>query len=518
MFPTAASSLSHTTKDVPMEAARQPSPSSFLHRIGLRSRRSKGGWILQDSPQSVSTYRVNTADLARHDKGSGISSLLSKPNAEREMSQAILAQLVCNSHHTKMDRVMGLEEANMSDSEPASGCVENDVMDSQENADPPAPAGLAGIEKQTGTADTPSPTSVVPPTRPACPVGPHRTSGEGCGWSLEQEHLVSRFTNRQGDSLSPQRPRDCWSVCVFCAGNEKQIVHTSNLHNTLQLARRSHQETDQRVLCSERPHTLRAESIWLRHNDEISPHTNSQIREKTDKSSHEQLASMENKDKLNWLAENQKEGDTAREQLIGPLRRTMTLLHFSDFQSVCVSSYKSEQTSVSSLLVQTPTNPFTDYTLIPDLLRYHITLLSFPATLTAVPWRRSSPAAVQQPLREQEITLECGDVWQVHQPSDVGGQESVRGFHLASFADGSGSSTDSIPSIGVLISSAGQIVANPTMLSLKHIAQHCPERLQLKLAETGVIPPLVITLNRLPLSFPDTRDFTVHRERSLISL
>ncbi|KAK2957535.1 hypothetical protein BLNAU_7434 [Blattamonas nauphoetae] len=42
--------------------------------------------------------------------------------------------------------------------------------------------------------------------------------------------------------------------------------------------------------------------------------------------------------------------------------------------------------------------------------------------------------------------------------------------------------------------------------------KHCPERLQLKLAETGLKSHLVITLNRLPLSMPDTRDFLVHLE------
>ncbi|KAK2948688.1 hypothetical protein BLNAU_16326 [Blattamonas nauphoetae] len=64
--------------------------------------------------------------------------------------------------------------------------------------------------------------------------------------------------------------------------------------------------------------------------------------------------------------------------------------------------------------------------------------------------------------------------------------------HVASFADGS--STDSIPSIGVLISSAQPDRHNTTTLFMKHITQHCPERLQLKLAET------------------DTRDFHIHLE------
>ncbi|KAK2957562.1 hypothetical protein BLNAU_7461 [Blattamonas nauphoetae] len=41
---------------------------------------------------------------------------------------------------------------------------------------------------------------------------------------------------------------------------------------------------------------------------------------------------------------------------------------------------------------------------------------------------------------------------------------------------------------------------------------HCPERLQLKLAETGLKYHLVITLNQLPLSLHDTRDFPVHLE------
>ncbi|KAK2944131.1 hypothetical protein BLNAU_20963 [Blattamonas nauphoetae] len=63
-----------------------------------------------------------------------------------------------------------------------------------------------------------------------------------------------------------------------------------------------------------------------------------------------------------------------------------------------------------------------------------------------------------------------------------------------------GSSTDSIPSVEVLILSADQIVTHSTMLSLLHITQHCPERLQEKHVETSRIPHLVITLNQQPLS------------------
>ncbi|KAK2946880.1 hypothetical protein BLNAU_18179 [Blattamonas nauphoetae] len=57
---------------------------------------------------------------------------------------------------------------------------------------------------------------------------------------------------------------------------------------------------------------------------------------------------------------------------------------------------------------------------------------------------------------------------------------------LASFADGS--STNSIPSIGVLISSADQIVANTTMPSLKHITQHCPDHLHPHLELRQLMP------------------------------
>ncbi|KAK2944310.1 hypothetical protein BLNAU_20755 [Blattamonas nauphoetae] len=39
------------------------------------------------------------------------------------------------------------------------------------------------------------------------------------------------------------------------------------------------------------------------------------------------------------------------------------------------------------------------------------------------------------------------------------------------------SSTDTVPSIGVLISSANQTVTSTTMLSPEHITQHCPEHL-----------------------------------------
>ncbi|KAK2943928.1 hypothetical protein BLNAU_21131 [Blattamonas nauphoetae] len=68
-----------------------------------------------------------------------------------------------------------------------------------------------------------------------------------------------------------------------------------------------------------------------------------------------------------------------------------------------------------------------------------------------------------------------------HRPRLLGNSEEPKFFfihanpHLASFANGS--STDSIPSVRVLISSAGQIVTNTTMLSLKHVTQHCPELL-----------------------------------------
>ncbi|KAK2948238.1 hypothetical protein BLNAU_16857 [Blattamonas nauphoetae] len=61
---------------------------------------------------------------------------------------------------------------------------------------------------------------------------------------------------------------------------------------------------------------------------------------------------------------------------------------------------------------------------------------------------------------------------------------------------------------------AGCSLEAQAMFSLKHFTQHCPNRLQLKLAETSLIPPLVITLNRLPLSFPDTRDITSSRSPS----
>ncbi|KAK2959586.1 hypothetical protein BLNAU_5364 [Blattamonas nauphoetae] len=88
--------------------------------------------------------------------------------------------------------------------------------------------------------------------------------------------------------------------------------------------------------------------------------------------------------------------------------------------------------------------------------------------------------------------------------------------HVASFADGS--STDSIPSIWVLISSPNLIVIDSTMLSLKHYTQHCPERLRLKLVETELIPHLAITLNRLPLSLTDSEDIPITLAHLLISL
>ncbi|KAK2959986.1 hypothetical protein BLNAU_5183 [Blattamonas nauphoetae] len=56
--------------------------------------------------------------------------------------------------------------------------------------------------------------------------------------------------------------------------------------------------------------------------------------------------------------------------MIGPIKQTMALLHLFDSQPFCVSSDESEQASVSSLLVQTPTNHFPDNILSPDLLRW----------------------------------------------------------------------------------------------------------------------------------------------------
>ncbi|KAK2959914.1 hypothetical protein BLNAU_5111 [Blattamonas nauphoetae] len=90
--------------------------------------------------------------------------------------------------------------------------------------------------------------------------------------------------------------------------------------------------------------------------------------------------------------------------------------------------------------------------------------------------------------------------------------------HKVSIPDGSGSSTDSLPSIGVLISSAHLIVANSTMLSLQHTAQHSPERLQLKLAESGVIHPLGITLNRTSADANKPSTFVIPRHQLTIFL
>ncbi|KAK2945974.1 hypothetical protein BLNAU_19118 [Blattamonas nauphoetae] len=53
----------------------------------------------------------------------------------------------------------------------------------------------------------------------------------------------------------------------------------------------------------------------------------------------------------------------------------------------------------------------------------------------------------------------------------------------------------------------------------QHITQHCPEDIQKKLDETGLKPPLVITLNRLPPSISDSQRFPVlleHRQTSLL--
>ncbi|KAK2942637.1 putative Cyclin-dependent kinase 2 [Blattamonas nauphoetae] len=69
------------------------------------------------------------------------------------------------------------------------------------------------------------------------------------------------------------------------------------------------------------------------------------------------------------LMQNQEEIRAAQEQLIRRLRRTMALLQLSDFQPI-ISTDGSERVSVSSLLVQTPTNPFTYNILTPDLLQW----------------------------------------------------------------------------------------------------------------------------------------------------
>ncbi|KAK2949016.1 putative Calcineurin-like phosphoesterase [Blattamonas nauphoetae] len=67
---------------------------------------------------------------------------------------------------------------------------------------------------------------------------------------------------------------------------------------------------------------------------------------------------------------NQEEVHAAREQLIRRLKRTMNLLQLADFQPIFSSSDGSERASVSSLLVQTPTNPFTDNLFTPDIFRW----------------------------------------------------------------------------------------------------------------------------------------------------
>ncbi|KAK2963583.1 putative Calcineurin-like phosphoesterase [Blattamonas nauphoetae] len=72
------------------------------------------------------------------------------------------------------------------------------------------------------------------------------------------------------------------------------------------------------------------------------------------------------------LIQNQEEIHTAQGQLIRRLRRTMALLNLSPYGPI-LSSDGSENSSVSSLLVQTPTNPFTDNIITPDLLRWCVT-------------------------------------------------------------------------------------------------------------------------------------------------
>ncbi|KAK2948865.1 hypothetical protein BLNAU_16208 [Blattamonas nauphoetae] len=86
-------------------------------------------------------------------------------------------------------------------------------------------------------------------------------------------------------------------------------------------------------------------------------------------------------------------------------------------------------------------------------------------------------------IPERVVRIFSGDAIHKYLPLEKGGRNlnsdfseiPLQAIHLASFANTS--STDTVPSIVVLISSAGQIFTNTTMIFLQHITQLCPERL-----------------------------------------
>ncbi|KAK2959915.1 hypothetical protein BLNAU_5112 [Blattamonas nauphoetae] len=84
-------------------------PSST--ELASEARRNKGGWILQDSSQSISTCRISAEDLARSGKESGISCLLSELKAEREKSQASSPNL--STTVTNFGMLIGLDGASV---------------------------------------------------------------------------------------------------------------------------------------------------------------------------------------------------------------------------------------------------------------------------------------------------------------------------------------------------------------------------------------------------------------------
>ncbi|KAK2959912.1 hypothetical protein BLNAU_5109 [Blattamonas nauphoetae] len=342
------------------------------------------------------------------------------------MSRVILAQLVYNHYQFKNDRIMGLEETNVSDSEPASGCVENDVMDSQENADiRPALRTRSMI-----LTNVPVVLDLIGLLEKAA-AGP---SNKNILFRVSQidKETVSLLKDHAIDGsfvFSELQPRSRLfthriSTTHFNLhdGVIKKLINASPVLNVLTL----------HELCI----------IWLRHNDEISPHAKSQIREENrriitrtvskhgfgtflddmtaristllpfDITPDDTMASSRKKRILstsfpslptNLRVTTDVSGVSSRWQRI---RRMATQLGNSCPSASRPTSQNKPLSPLSSSKLQrtlsltTPSSPICFDSVSHDRQcgriapswndTSHITLLSFPATLTAVPWRRSS--------------------------------------------------------------------------------------------------------------------------------
>ncbi|KAK2959917.1 hypothetical protein BLNAU_5114 [Blattamonas nauphoetae] len=379
----------------------------------------------------------------------------------------------------KNDRVVGSEERNMSDSKPADGCVGGDVMDRQEKAD------IQSAHRMHSIFATNVVSSAATSTHR---TGWHRKANWSCRHSISQvsslqlfqpvvldligllekatagpsnKNILFRVSQIDKETVSLLKDHAIAGPFVFSALETKSRLFApdlseDDLHSLDRIIKKLINASP--VLNILTLHELCL--IWLGHNDEISPRTNSQMREETDISSHEQSANMDSAlsflddmtaristllpfditpDDIDGFVAEEEERALAesgsslqfgeksdnlrmklaefetRLSLFGAILSTSfpslpTNLRVTT-DPICVSSDGSEQASVSSLLVPNPTNPFTVNTLSPICFdgvsrdrqcgritpsrndTNHATLFSFPATLTVVPWRRSSRLA-----------------------------------------------------------------------------------------------------------------------------